>query len=118
MTAPVVDYRIEKAGPGMVTLRATSGGRDLMRMSVAIAGLTPSRVANRFMSGIEAECLASCRVARVLPDWPAELRADAALWQRFRDSMAQMPRDRAAGAETEAEAAAGAAGPERAGHGS
>lgn len=116
MTAPVVDYRIEKAGPGMVMLRATSGGRDLMRMSVAIAGLTPSRVANRFMSGIEAECLASCRVARVMPDWPAELRADAALWLRFRDAMAQMPRDLAAGVETEAGVETGAAGPEGAGH--
>lgn len=95
MTRPVT-YRLERPDGAHLKLRASGDGRVIFVSTFQTCGRTPSALAGACHRAAS-DNLTLSRAALVEAEWPFEVNPDAALWQRFRDVIAQMPRVAAVG---------------------
>lgn len=87
-----ITYELTRPDAETLRLSARDGFATIIRNAdLHLPGRTPAQVAHALYSRVSREMLLS-RPAVVTADWPHEVGPDTALWQRFRDVVAQMPR--------------------------
>ena len=86
-----VTYHFTRPDAATLNLVAFDGKVTFASACCDPKGRTPAQLANTFY-GVAQRHLILSRAADVTADWPHESRPDRALWQRFRDVIAQMPR--------------------------
>lgn len=97
MMSPVT-YRLERPDGAHLKLRATGDGRVIFITTMTTCGRTPRQLASACHKAAT-DNLTLSRRAVVEAEWPFEVNPDAALWQRFRDVIAQMPRGPSSGGD-------------------